>query len=354
MKDFPATYNPSEIERTLRDRWASDSAFKWDVTRPSEEDYVIDTPPPTVSGALHVGHVYSYTQADIIARYFRMSGRNVLYPIGWDDNGLPTERLVEKVKKVRGGSMSRADFVALCKDVIPAYEDQFRELFSRLGLSVDWSREYQTISDDSRKVSQASFVDLYRKGLVERRLEPTLWDPADRTALAQAEVDETERQGTLYTIPFSLQGGEDVSIATTRPELLAGCVALMVHPDHPQAHLLAGQQAISPLYHVPVPILLDEAVDPSKGTGIVMCCTFGDVTDIHWWRTHKLPLRIVIDKAGRLLDNLPIGTEDWPTQDATSKARANPADCTNRRAIWCTAGNYRDSAMGDTHFGFQS
>lgn len=316
MADFPKNYDFRAAETTLRARWADDDAFKWDPAQPAESDYVIDTPPPTVSGTLHIGHVYSYTQADIIARYFRMSGRNVLYPIGWDDNGLPTERLVEKVKKVRGGNMSREEFVALCRSVIPEYEDQFRDLFSRLALSVDWGREYQTISDESRKISQMSFLDLYDRGLLERRMEPTLWDPADRTAIAQAEVEEDEREGVLNYIPFGVEGGGEAVIATTRPELLAGCGALMIHPDHPRARDLIGKRAITPLYNVLVPILADEDADPEKGSGIVMCCTFGDVKDIQWWRHHGLPLRVVIDQAGKMKPELPIGGEDWPSADA--------------------------------------
>jgi valyl-tRNA synthetase len=163
VKQFPEKYNRAEVEREWNDRWKTNNAFTWDPDAPAATDYVIDTPPPTVSGTLHVGHVYSYTQADIIARYFRMSGRNVLYPIGWDDNGLPTERLVENVRNVRGGTMQRDEFVKLCRDVIPRYENHFRSLFDRLALSVDWSREYQTISDESRTVSQLSFLDLYKK-----------------------------------------------------------------------------------------------------------------------------------------------------------------------------------------------
>ena len=320
MKAFPNKYNVQASETALKARWAEDDAFKWDADAPAETDYVIDTPPPTVSGALHIGHVYSYTQADIIARYMRMSGRNVLYPIGWDDNGLPTERLVEKVKKVRGGTMSREKFVALCKLVIPEYHQQFRDLFSRLALSVDWSREYQTISDESRAVSQMSFLDLYHKGLLERRLEPTLWDPADRTAIAQAEVEEIEREGKLNYIPFEIEGGglEPAIIATTRPELIGACGGLMIHPDHPRAPELIGKNAISPLYGVPVPICAEDSVDPEKGTGIVMCCTFGDVTDINWWRTHKLPLRPVIDEAGRMKFDLPFGSDEWPSIDVES------------------------------------
>ena len=318
MTIFDQRYDFKKYEHRLRASWLTNPAYTWDVSLPPEIDYVIDTPPPTVSGTLHVGHVYSYTQADIIARFWRMRGRNVLYPIGWDDNGLPTERLVEKVKKVRGGSMAREEFVALCRQVIPEYEDQFRHLFSRLGLSVDWSREYQTISDESRAISQLSFLDLFDKGLLERRLEPTLWDPADRTAIAQAEVEELEQVGRLNTLAFALEDGGELEIATTRPELLGACAAVMIHPSHPRAGELTRTRAITPLYGALVPVIVDESVDPEKGTGVVMCCTFGDVTDITWWKTHKLPLRIVIDEGGKMLSSISIGNESWPVIDAAA------------------------------------
>ncbi len=320
MSIFDQKYDFRDAELALRARWKDSPTYKWDDSLPAELDYVIDTPPPTVSGTLHMGHVYSYTQADIIARFWRMAGHNVLYPIGWDDNGLPTERLVEKVKKVRGGNMAREDFIALCREVIPEYEDQFRQLFSRLALSVDWSREYQTISDESRAISQLSFLDLYEKGLVERRLEPTLWDPADRTAIAQAEVEEMEKVGLLNTLAFGIEGGGEVEIATTRPELLGACAALMIHPDHPRAGEVTGKRAITPLYGALVPIIADDTVDPEKGTGVVMCCTFGDVTDIQWWRTHSLPLRLVVDAAGNMLESLEMGSDAWPVVD---RARAD-------------------------------
>lgn len=321
MSIFDQKYDFRGAEAALQAAWKDSPAYRWDESLPAELDYVIDTPPPTVSGTLHVGHVYSYTQADIIARFWRMYGRNVLYPIGWDDNGLPTERLVEKIKKVRGGNMAREEFVALCREVIPEYEEQFRQLFSRLALSVDWSREYQTISDESRAISQLSFIDLFEKGLLERRLEPTLWDPADRTAIAQAEVEDMEKVGFLNTLVFGVEGGGEVEIATTRPELLGGCAALMVHPKHRRAGELVGKRAISPLYGALVPIIADETVDPEKGTGVVMCCTFGDVTDIQWWRSHALPLRLVVDEAGKMLESLDMGSDVWPVVDQ-AKAHA--------------------------------
>lgn len=324
MKPFPKKYDRKAAETRLHAQWAGSRDFTWDPALDPQDDYVIDTPPPTVSGTLHVGHLYSYTQADIIARYMRMSGRNVLYPVGWDDNGLPTERLVEKVRKVRGGMMERDRFTALCREVIPEYESRFRHLFTRLGLSVDWSREYRTISDASRSVSQLSFIDLYRNGYLERRREPSLWDPVDRTAVAQAEVDEMERESTLNEIPFRLENGQEITVATTRPELLGACGALMIHPGDPRTPALRGQKAVSPLYGVPVPVIADPDADPEKGTGVVMCCTFGDVTDIHWWRTHKLPLRTVIDNRGRLESTTGIGQAGWPSID-TDMARKTVA-----------------------------
>lgn len=314
-QDFSQKYDAKKAEIDCQKKWGESDTYVWSPKRPASTDYVIDTPPPTVSGTLHIGHVYSYTQADIIARYFRMSGKNVLYPIGWDDNGLPTERLVEKVKKIRGGNMSRKEFVDICNEVIPKYEQDFRGLFSRLGLSVDWSREYQTISETSRAISQMSFLDLYHKGLVERRLEPSLWDPADRTAIAQAEVEEMEREGVLNYLEFKVEGNEaPIEIATTRPELLAGCGAIMIHSSHPRASSLVGKRAITPLFNVAVPFIIDEKVDPEKGTGMVMCCTFGDITDIEWYKAHSLPLRIVIDGAGKIRSDIKFGTGEWSSE----------------------------------------
>ena len=316
MQNINQKYDPFAAEQDCQKIWQQNGAFAWDSSASTENDYVIDTPPPTVSGSLHVGHVYSYTQADIIARYFRMSGKNVLYPIGWDDNGLPTERLVEKVKKVRGGNMSREEFVAVCSEVIPKYEDEFRNLFSRLGLSVDWSREYQTISPYSRAISQMSFLDLFQKGLIEQRLEPSLWDPADRTAIAQAEVDELEREGVLNYLEFEVAGESyPIEIATTRPELLAGCGAIMIHPNHPRAKELKDKKAITPLFHVKVPFIEDEKVDPDKGSGMVMCCTFGDISDIEWYKNYDLPLRIVLDHAGKVSSDIIFNNSEWVSEN---------------------------------------
>ncbi len=306
----------SDIEARWAAYWEERGIYRWDAAASRSESYVIDTPPPNVSGALHMGHVMSYAQADMLARFQRMAGMNVFYPMGFDDNGLPTERLVEKTKNVKAADLSREAFVALCQEVVPAFSDEFRTLFRRLGLSVDWSQEYRTISPEAWKISQMSLLDLYEKGHLRRQPQPTLWDPADRTALAQAEIVEKETQGVMYRLPFArADGAGSVEIATTRPELLGACVALLCHPSDPRTAELAGRMVHSPLFGVPVPIIADETVDPDKGTGVVMCCTFGDLKDIDWWRTYKLPLRDIVGKDGRVQGLDRIGTADWPSRD---------------------------------------
>jgi valyl-tRNA synthetase len=312
----------TDIEARWRKHWDDHHIYRWDAHAPREENYVIDTPPPTVSGSLHIGHVFSYSQADTIARFQRMRGMNVFFTVGFDDNGLPTERLVEKTMGVRAADMKREEFVALCFETVKHFEDEFRQLFERAAFSYDWSQVYQTISPLAWKISQMSLLDLYEKGHLERKPQPTLWDPADRTAQAQAEVVEKEMQGVMYTLPFVLESGEAVEIATTRPELLAACAALMIHPEDPRAASLVGKTVYSPLFQVPVQIVADEKVDPEKGSGIVMCCTFGDLTDIEWWKTHKLPLRDIVGKDGRIFGLDRIGGEAWPTRDVTSAQAA--------------------------------
>jgi valyl-tRNA synthetase len=293
-------YDSKEVEEKWRNHWFTHKTYKWDSRAPRSENFVIDTPPPTISGHLHMGHIYSYTQTDVIARFMRMAGKNVFYPMGWDDNGLPTERLVEKLKNVRAADMPREDFIRICHEVVNESEKDYRALFRGIGLSVDWDQEYQTIDENSRKLSQMSVIDLFHKGELYRQLQPTLWDIADQTALAQAEVAEKEMPGTMWQIPFTCADGSEIDIATTRPELLGACVALMVCPKY--AHL-AGQKVTTPLYGVEVPVIVDEKVDPEKGTGAVMCCTFGDVTDIEWWKIHKLPTRVILDNVGRITDS---------------------------------------------------
>lgn len=309
MKPLPNQYDHKKTEKKWQGYWEENQVYAWDETQPRENTFVIDTPPPTVSGLLHMGHIFSYTQADFVARYQRMSGKTVFYPMGFDDNGLPTERLVEKVKKVRATDMSREAFIALCEGVSEEARKEFRALFTEVALSVDWNQEYHTISEDSRRISQFSFLDLYHKNQAYRKLQPMLWDPVDQTAIAQAEVEDKEVSGFANHIPFGIVDSktpvneiqwdkiEKVEIMTTRPELLGACVALMCHPD--DAAKYQGKKAVTPLFNVVVPIVADAKVDKEKGTGLVMCCTFGDETDIQWWRTHNLALRVMLNKYGK-------------------------------------------------------
>ncbi|HEX6123403.1 MAG TPA: valine--tRNA ligase [Ktedonobacterales bacterium] len=296
---LPPRYDPATMEPRLRARWAAAGtyAFDRDSTAPV---YSIDTPPATVSGQLHLGHVYSYSHADFIARYQRMRGRNVFYPMGFDDNGLPTERLVEKTRGVTAGQIGRQAFGALCLEISEEAERAYTELWQRLGLSVDWRYTYRSIEPLAQRTSQRSFLDLYRAGLAYRGEAPTIWCPECHTAIAQAELEDLARESALFTLAFTRADGEPLSIATTRPELLPACVALLAHPDDARWRELIGQRARMPLFGREVPVLADTAADPAKGTGAVMCCTFGDSTDVEWWRAHALPLRPVIGRDGRL------------------------------------------------------
>jgi len=300
MKPLPKNYEHKEREKHWQRVWETSDVYHFRDDQPREKTFVIDTPPPTVSGLLHMGHIFSYTQADFVARYQRMSGKDVFYPMGFDDNGLPTERLVEKIKGVRGTGMPRAEFVALCKEVVKEAEDEFRALFKSTALSVDWRKEYQTINDDVRALSQASFLDLVAKGHAYRDFRPTYWDWVDQTAIAQAEIENKELPGTMNEIEFTLEDGSPLLIMTTRPELLGACVAVMYHPENANAASYKDKHAIIPLFGVKVPMIADEAVEQGKGTGLVMCCTFGDDTDKEWWRKYNLPLKAILGKDGRL------------------------------------------------------
>lgn len=300
MSKLPKDYNFIASEKKWQDFWQQQQIYKWNENEARADSFVVDTPPPTVSGQLHIGHVYSYTQTDFIVRFQRMKGKNIFYPIGFDDNGLPTERLVEKHKGIRAASLDRQQFIAICQQVVASEEEKFRQLFNRIALSVDWSLEYQTISPLSCQISQMSFLDLVAKGEVYREAQPMLWDSVDSTALSQADIEDKERTSLMNEIIFHTESGEQLVIATTRPEMLPACVAVFYHPDDQRYHKLEGQQAITPLFGLKVPILADEMVKPDKGTGLVMCCTFGDQTDILWWKKHGLPLKIIINKQGRL------------------------------------------------------
>ncbi len=300
MALLPDKYDTQAVEAKWHKLWEDEKVYRWDDTELRQNNFTIDTPPPTVSGMLHMGHVFSYTQTDFIARFQRMRGKNVYYPIGFDDNGLPTERLVEKTKGVRASQMPRHEFIALCQEVVVEAEEEFRTLFRSIALSVDWAQEYQTISSSSRKLSQMSFIDLYNKGLVKRQHAPTFWDSVDRTAIAQAEIEDKEKQGVMYEISFSTSAGEKVVIATTRPEMIPACVAVLYHPQDKRYQHLAQQQAITPLFGAIVPFIADEEVAMDKGTGLVMCCTFGDIQDVEWWRRYNLPLKECVHLYGTM------------------------------------------------------
>ena len=312
MKPLPQKYDHKATEKKWQESWEEQKTYAWDESQPRENTYVIDTPPPTVSGLLHMGHIFSYTQTDFVARYQRMSGKTVFYPMGFDDNGLPTERLVEKEKKVRGHQIPRKEFEALCHEVVDKAELEFEKLFNRVALSVDWSQKYQTISESTTKMSQMSFLDLFGKEAVYRAFEPTIWDPVDGTALAQADLEDKEVPGVMSDVNFTLEDGSELTIATTRPEMIPACVAILYHPEDDRYKHLAGSSASSPVFGVNVPIVADDTVEIEKGTGVVMCCTFGDITDIEWWKKHKLNTRVIINKYGKLELKNKLGDSNFP------------------------------------------
>lgn len=290
-------YTHATVEQEVRELWEREQVFAYDNTK--KPIFSIDTPPPTVSGSIHVGHVLSYTQTDIIARFNRMKGFNVFYPFGYDDNGLATERFVEKKRAVSAFNMGRTEFIKLCLQETALAEHQFKEIWQAVGLSVDWNLSYSTIAPNIRKLSQESFILLYNKGLIYRKNEPALYCTACRTSVAQAELDDKTVDTQFYDIAFSISDGQKLAISTTRPELLAACVALLYHPSDTRYKNLNKQKAIVPLYDHQVSVIADELVDPQKGTGLVMCCTFGDKNDIYWYQTHKLPYREAINKDGK-------------------------------------------------------
>jgi valyl-tRNA synthetase len=292
-------YDPKSVEPRLEEQWQSAGTYHYRKDA-AEPVYSIDSPPATVSGKLHLGHVYSYSHADFMARFFRMRGLNVFYPMGFDDNGLPTERLVEKQLKIKANQVGRSEFIKQCLRVSQEAEKDYRSLWQRLGLSIDWRYTYRTIDDFSRRTSQFSFIQLYRQGKAYRREAPAIWCPECHTAIAQAELNDLDRQSEYVTLDFRLEEGGSLPIATTRPELLPACVAIFIHPDDLRYHHLAGKQARVPLFGQMVPILEDPSADPEKGTGVVMCCTFGDSTDVAWWYTYQLPSLEAMDKDGKM------------------------------------------------------
>src|SRR5262245_9123634 len=325
------------LEPKWLQRWEDTGVYRFDRSRPRDEIFSIDTPPPTVSGSLHVGHVFSYTHTDIVARLHRMRGKAVFYPMGWDDNGLPTERRVQNFFGVRCDpslpydpafhppdkpakqpiSVSRPNFVELCTKLTVEDEKAFEALWRYLGLSVDWGMTYQTIDRRAQRVSQVAFLRLFHKGLAYQLEAPTLWDVDFRTAVAQAELEDREQPGAYHRIEFrrSDDSGAPIAIETTRPELIPACVALVAHPDDERYKPLFGTDVVTPLFGARVPVKAHELADPEKGSGIAMICTFGDITDVTWWRELGLPVRAVIQADGTLRP-VPWGTAGWESADA--------------------------------------
>ncbi|MEM7337813.1 MAG: valine--tRNA ligase [Actinomycetota bacterium] len=329
---IPAKPTLDGIESRWVDQWRTDDTYAFDRSATRDEVFAIDTPPPTVSGSLHVGHVFSYTHTDTIARYQRMRGKDVFYPMGWDDNGLPTERRVQNYFGVRcdpslpydpdfeppategtfpKGSdkrqvpVSRPNFIELCDRLVVEDEKAFENLFRLLGLSVDWSLLYATIDERSRRISQRSFLNHLSRGDAYQLQAPSLWDVTFQTAVAQAELEDRERPSAYHTLRFTRPDGSDLLIDTTRPELLPACVAVVAHPDDERYQPLEGATITTPVYGVEVPMVFHELADPEKGTGTAMICTFGDLTDVTWWRELNLPARPVIGRNGRFVDEAP-------------------------------------------------
>jgi len=351
---LPKHFDASAAEARWVSHWSELRVYDYDPSRPRAETFVIDTPPPTVSGSLHIGHVFSYTQTDTIARYQRMRGRNIYYPIGWDDNGVPTERRVQnlfhvrcdpalpyaadlavepatsKVRKGRPRVVSRLNFIELCHEVTRQDERAFMELWQRVGLSVDWREEYATIDDHCRRLAQLSFRDLWEKGHLYSEFAPFMWDVDFQMAVAQAEVEDRTRSGAYYRIEFGVEGSDQTFvIATTRPELLGACVGVTAHPDDARYRSLFGKRAVTPIFRAPVPIFPSEHADPEKGTGVLMVCTFGDATDVEWWRNEGLALRQIVGLDGRITP-VTYGEGDFESLDP-ERANAAHAELAGKR-----------------------
>lgn len=295
-------YKAKESEQKWQDFWQESGIYKFD---PNSKllVYSIDTPPPTVNGKIHIGHIFSYSQAEVIARYKRMKGYHVFYPFGFDDNGLPTERLVEKTHGIKAHETTREHFTKLCLDETKELEKQFKKLFMSAGFSCDWDQEYSTISPKAQKVSQMSFIDLYKKKKVYFSEAPALWCTECQTAIAQAELETKEVPSIFNYLKFFVEESDDyVEIATTRPELLAACQCIFINPKDDKHKHLIGKMIKVPLFGFKVPVLEDEKVELGKGTGVVMCCTFGDLTDLEWFKKYKLTFKEAIFQDGTMSD----------------------------------------------------
>jgi len=358
MRHVPDKPTLAGLEAKWDQRWEARGDYRFDRRHQREEIYSIDTPPPTVSGSLHMGSVFGYVQTDALARFRRMCGLEVFYPMGWDDNGLPTERRVQNFYGVRcdptvaydptlvlppgGGSgraISRRNFVELCHTLTAEDEKVFEHLWRTLGLSVDWTLTYATIDDHARRVAQRAFLRNLRRGEAYASEAPTLWDVDYQTAVAQAEVEDREIPGAYHRVRFTGRGGSSpVYVETTRPELIPSCVALVAHPDDERYRSLLGSEVLTPLFGVRVPVLTHRLADPEKGTGIAMICTFGDTTDVVWWRELGLPTRAVVQRDGRFQQAVPT----WLDGDG-ARWWEGLAGTTSRQAQQRIVGMLRDS-----------
>ncbi|HEX7187673.1 MAG TPA: valine--tRNA ligase [Actinomycetes bacterium] len=332
------------LEQRWTQVWEEQGTYRFDRSKTREQVFSIDTPPPTVSGALHVGHVFSYTHTDIVARYQRMRGREVFYPMGWDDNGLPTERRVQidfgvrcdpslpydpsfeppaKPDAKRPIPISRRSFIELCERWTEQVEKAYEDLWRMVGLSVDWTQKYTTVGEASITASQRAFLRNLARGEAYQSEAPSLWDVTFQTAVAQAELEARDYPGHFHRVAFHPSTDPDaaVYVETTRPELIPACVALIAHPDDERYQPLFGSTVRSPIFDVEIPVLAHPAAEPDKGAGIAMCCTFGDLTDVMWWRELDLPVRSVVGRDGRLLRETP----EWLSLESAASAYAELA-----------------------------
>lgn len=293
-------YDFKTQEQYWQDFWERKGVYNFNPNHPGEV-YTVDTPPPTISGALHLGHLFSYTQAETIARYQRMSGKNIRYSFGFDNNGLPTERLVEKETQIRGNNTELSKFIETCLNVTEKYKLLYEKLWRSIGLSVDWRLGYSTISKEVQKLSQTTFKELFERGLIYRQNAPALYCTECRTSFAQAEKEDSEHEAVFYDLSFKTEDGKELIVATTRPELLPACSAVFVHPNDERFKHFVGKKIVTPLGQV-VELMADEKVEKEKGSGAVMCCTYGDETDIYWAKKYQLKEKIVLDERGRFKD----------------------------------------------------